>query len=441
MITQWNNSTVEEKISALERPKPASHEGIAKTIAQIFADVEKNGDQALLNLTEKFDQVSLKNVAFDVFSAPVPDLDIKDEQAILAAVKNIETFHKAQLPINSSSEPQEGVLLEKVWRPLNRVGLYIPGGTAPLISTFLMLAVPAMVAGTKEIVIITPPQNENDPVNKGILFVARLLQIKTIYLAGGAQAIAALTFGTKTVPKVDKIFGPGNMWVTEAKKYATTLPSSKITAPAIDMPAGPSEVMLVADDSANPAIVASDLLAQAEHDTMAQAVLVCFSFEFSKKVNDEIITQLKTLPRKAVASSSMQNLRIIICENKKQALEAINLYAPEHLILNTENAEKYVPDVNNAGSIFVGPLTPEAAGDYASGSNHVLPTSGYARSYSGLSTIDFMRSMSVQKINEKGLKAIGDTVMRLANMEGLEAHALSVSKRLDIIKMDEENEF
>ena len=436
MITTWNKATAEQKSAAIARPPAPSSTENSATIVEIFNTVEKYGDDALLRLTQKYDSVSLDSVTFDVFAAPAPNLAIEDEQAILNAIANIKAFHKTQYPTNTVLETQTGVRCEKTWRALERVGLYVPGGTAPLISTFLMLAVPAIVAGVKEITIVTPPQNNGSLVNDGILFIARLLDIKTLYLVGGAQAIAALTFGTQTIPRVDKIFGPGNMWVTEAKTYATTLPAG----PAIDMPAGPSEVMVIADNTANPAIVAADLLAQAEHDTMAQAILVCFSSSFADEVSAEISLQLQSLPRSDIAQEAIKNMQIIICKNQNEALEVVNSYAPEHLIINTKNADDYVAGVNNAGSVFVGEYTPEAVGDYASGTNHVLPTAGYARSYSGLSTQSFMRSMSVQKLDKTGLLNLGPTVVRLANMEGLAGHALSVSKRLDIIEKDNENE-
>ncbi|MCK5041166.1 MAG: histidinol dehydrogenase [Sphingomonadales bacterium] len=430
----WNSASEVEKNRALSRPETPPDQEITAKISAIFAEIKTGGDKALLAFTDQFDGVTLNKVAFDVPSSPVPNLDIEDEKAILLAAANIRKFHKAQLPIPVSIETQPGVLCEKVWRPMNSVGLYIPGGSAPLISTLLMLAIPAQIAGVKEIAIITPPQKGEGPVDKGILFVARLLGIKTIYLAGGAQAIAALTYGTQTVPAVDKLFGPGNLWVTEAKKYANSLPSANVIAPAIDMPAGPSEVMVLADNQANPAIVAADMLAQAEHDPLAQALLVCFTARMALDVSLEIDKQLKTLTRKEIATASANNMLAITCKVPSDALDVINKYAPEHLILNAESANAYLSGINNAGSVFVGPNTPEAAGDYASGTNHVLPTAGFARNYSGLSTSAFMKSITIQKIDDAGLKTLGPSIVRMANMEGLDGHAASVTMRLKLLE-------
>lgn len=425
-IVNWNSATAEEKTTILARPQTLPAKDIEVKISSIFAEIKNNGDSGLINLTEKFDGVKLDDIAYDVTSAPLPDLEVADEAAILMATDNIKKFHAAQLPKPISIEIQPGVLCQKIWRPINSVGLYIPGGSAPLISTLLMMAIPAKIAGVKNIVVVTPPQKSGNQIDSGILFVAKLLGIKTIYLAGGAQAIAALTYGTETIPAVDKIFGPGNMWVTQAKKYASALPSG----PAIDMPAGPSEVMVLADNQATPAIVAADMLAQAEHDPLAQAVLICFSSRMALDVSLEIDKQILKLGRRKIAAQSVKNMIAIVSASPSEALNIINKYAPEHLILNAENANSYLDNISNAGSIFLGPNTPEAAGDYASGTNHVLPTAGFARNHSGLSTSSFMKSITVQEIDDNGLKTLGPTIVRLAKMEGLDAHAASVLIRL-----------
>ena len=311
-------------------------------------------------------------------------------------------------------------------RAITAAGLYVPGGTAPLVSTLLMLAIPAKVAGCDKRVIVTPP-SKTGAINQAILAAAYLCDVTDVFACGGAQAIAALAYGTETIPKCDKIFGPGNMYVAAAKSLAAQAPGG----PAIDMPAGPSEAMVVADAAANPIFVASDLLSQAEHDKVAQVIGVCSSQAVAEGIQAEITRQVATLPRKEIAEAALSFARIFIAPSKSDQLDIINAYAPEHLIMQTANPESYVSDIQNAGSIFLGPWTPESVGDYASGTNHTLPTYGAARAYSGVTLESFMKYISVQELTLDGLRLLGPTVERLADLEGLEAHRRAVSLRLE----------
>ncbi len=421
----WDKASIKAKEAAFLRPSLTSTMDVRSKVNNIFGQIKKGGDEALSRLTSQFDGVNLTSPLVEIAQLPNPTLLDEDKEAILQAINNIKSFHEAQIPTGIKLETQKGVICEKVWRPIEKVGLYIPGGSAPLISTLLMLAIPAQIAGCQNIQLITPPQKGTDLIDPNIVFAAKYLGFKQIYLGGGAQAIAALTFGTETIMPVDKIFGPGNIWVTEAKKLAVSLPQG----PAIDMPAGPSEVMVIADNNANANVVASDLIAQAEHDPLAQAILVSSSREVLENVGAEIITQLETLPRKDIAQKSLENAHFICIENEYQAIEIINKYAPEHLILNLRSTEKLLPKIMNAGSIFVGPYTAESAGDYASGTNHVLPTSGYAKNHSGLGTDAFMKSMTIQTMTKEGLNDLGPKIERLARLEGLEGHARAITIR------------
>jgi len=319
-----------------------------------------------------------------------------------------------------------GVVCEWQWRPLESVGFYVPGGSAPLLSSVLMQAVPAMIAGCRRQILCTPPQ-KNGKVHPAVLAAAHLCGIGDIYAVGGAQAIAAMAYGTASIPKVDKISGPGNVYVTLAKQIVACDPKGA----AIDMPAGPSEVMVIAEASARPDWVAADLLAQAEHDAEAQAILVTTSQELAEQVSQEVDKQVAELPRRAIAEKSLQESRIIVVLNLKIATRIANLYAPEHLILHSGSAERWLAEIHNAGSVFMGPYTPESAGDYASGTNHVLPTAGYARAYSGITVLTYMKAMTVQRIAREGLQALGPTIVAMAEAEGLRAHAAAVTKRLD----------
>jgi histidinol dehydrogenase len=344
-------------------------------------------------------------------------------RALEIAFQNIYKFHQTQLKRERTVETMPGVKCWREVRPIEKVGLYIPGGSAVLPSTLLMLGIPARIAGCREIVVCSPPQN-NGKINGFVAYCLKLLQIKKIYLVGGAQAVAAMAYGTESIPKVNKIFGPGNQFVTKAKSLIQGL-----TDVSIDMPAGPSEVLVIADDTCNPAFVAADLLAQAEHGIDSQSILVCTSAEIARNVEAEVEKQLEVLPRKELAEKAIQNSYFVITENLQEAMDFSNLYAPEHLILETDEWKPLINKVLNAGSVFLGHLTPESAGDYASGTNHTLPTSGFARSYSGVSVDSFVKKITFQHISEEGLQQIGSTVEILAELEGLQAHKNAVSIR------------
>ncbi len=388
--------------------------------------VRDEGDPAVLELTQRYDQCSLTEIQLRVkdqaFSV-TPEL----EQAIETAIQNIRLFHRAQRPVEPLMETTKGIECRQLWRPLERVGLYIPGGTAPLFSSLMMLAIPAMVAGCSELIVATPPKKDGsiDPV---ILHVAKRLGIPVLYRMGGAQAIAAMTYGTENVPKVDKIFGPGNPYVTLAKQLA------QLEGVPIDMPAGPSEVLILADSTANPAFIAADLLSQAEHGVDSQSMLITVDSELADAVEKELDRQLTSLSRKEIAKTALERSRIVLFSNMDEAILFSNAYAPEHLILAVADPEACLEKITHAGSIFLGHLTPESMGDYASGTNHTLPTNGYARNYSGVSLTSFMKSITVQKASEEGLRKLGPTVELLAEAEGLSAHKQAVSIRLNTLK-------
>lgn len=409
----------------LQRPT-ATVSDIEWTVTEVFKDVERNGDAAVNSYTVKFDGVKLENmlVGSEEIEEAINQVPDQLKNAIKLAKSNIEKFHSAQQIATVSLETMPGVKCWQEKRPIQKVGLYIPGGTAPLFSTILMLAVPAKIAGCKEIVLCTPPDTSG-AINPAILYTAQLCGITNICKVGGIQAIAALTFGTATIPQVYKIFGPGNQYVTVAKQLATKY------GVAIDMPAGPSELLVVADDTANPKFVAADLLSQAEHGVDSQVLLVSTSSTLLDSVATELELQLAVLPRKDIAKKSIANSRLILMENKEEALELINEYGPEHFIVCTTEDEFYVNNIANAGSVFVGNYTPESAGDYASGTNHTLPTNGYAKQYSGVNLDSFMKSMTFQKISEDGMKRIGNAIELMAEAEGLQAHKNAVTVRLN----------
>ena len=418
------NPKPETWTSILERPTKTVND-IESTVKEIFAAVQKEGDVAVEKYTAQFDGVSFENIEvttteIDAAVAAVPN-DLKE--AIILAKANVEKFHQAQKTTRVSVETAEGVQCWQEKRPIQKVGLYIPGGTAPLFSTVLMLAVPANIAGCKEIVLCSPP-DKNGNINPAILFAANLCGVTKILKVGGIQAIAGMTFGTKSIPKVYKIFGPGNQFVMVAKQLATQF------GVAIDMPAGPSELLIVADDSAVPAFIASDLLSQAEHGTDSQVILVSTSKEMIDAVEKEVQTQLEVLPRKAIAEKAIANSKLIFVENDETALKLIDEYGPEHFIICTKDEDFYVNNIGNAGSVFIGNYTPESAGDYASGTNHTLPTNGYAKNYSGVNLDSFTKSMTFQKISEKGIQNIGKAIEVMAEAEGLQAHKNAVSLRL-----------
>ena len=354
------------------------------------------------------------------------NLPNKEKNAIKVAISNIQKFHISQLPQDIEIETTKGVFCRRETRALQTAGLYVPGGTAPLVSTLLMLAVPAKVAGVSRRIVVSPP-GANGKIHSSILAAAYICGVTDVFSCGGAQAIAALSYGTESLPKCDKIFGPGNAYVSLAK----SLVAQEIGGPAIDMPAGPSEAMVIADNEANPAFVAADLLSQAEHDVLAQVICVSTASEISKKISEEIDKQLEKLPRKDIARKAMKNSRLIVAKSREMIVDIINNYSPEHLILQIKNPDHLVPAIRNAGSIFLGPWSPEAVGDYASGTNHTLPTNGAAKSYSGITIESFLKYISIQKLSKKGLELLAPTVTCLAEMEGLEAHKRSVTIRLD----------
>lgn len=408
----------------LQRPTKTI-EDIENTVTQIFDDVKRNGDKAVSKYTSLFDGVDLKSslVTSSEIEKAVESVPSELKQAIQLAKANIETFHAAQKTQNVDVETTRGVRCWQEKRAIQKIGLYIPGGTAPLFSTVLMLAVPAKIAGCTEIILCSPP-NKNGQIANEILYAAQLCGVTKIYKVGGIQAIASLTFGTETIPQVYKIFGPGNQFVTVAKQLATKY------GVAIDMPAGPSELLVFADDSANAAFVASDLLSQAEHGTDSQVILVTTSKAMASQVEDEVKKQLQVLPRKSVAEQSISNSKIIYLNSNIEALELINEYAPEHFIVCAKDEAFFIDGIINAGSVFIGNYTPESAGDYASGTNHTLPTNGFSKSYSGVNLDSFTKSITFQKISEEGIKNIGQSIELMAEAEGLQAHKNAVTIRL-----------
>ena len=422
------NPSPEKWQKHLARPAMESAK-IKEIVKPIFEKVARSGDKALRKFAKEFDHVKLDSLlaSQEEIQAAAAQLSPELIEAIALAKSNIEKFHAAQATPNLVVEVMPGVTCSRKSVPIQRVGLYIPGGTAPLFSTVLMLGVPAALAGCAEVVLCTPPNREGN-IHPAILYTAQLVGISKIIKVGGAQAIAALTFGTESVPQVDKIFGPGNQYVTAAKQMATKY------GVAIDMPAGPSEVLVYADETAIPAFVAADLLSQAEHGVDSQVVLVSPSEDFAKKVVAEISLQLKSLSRKDIAAKALKNSCAVILEDTDSAIALINAYAPEHLILALANEEVILGKIYNAGSVFIGNFSPEAAGDYASGTNHTLPTSGYARNYSGVSLDSFVKKITYQKITAKGLQALGPAVEIMAANEQLDAHKNAVTLRLNYIK-------
>lgn len=400
---------------------------IKARVSDIVNQVKQDGDAALKAFSLQFDKVDLTRLYLDKtelsqIAARIPD-DVK--AAIDTAYRNIKRFHEAQLHQEAAIETMPGVTCWRENRAIERVGLYIPGGTAVLPSTFLMLAIPAKLAGCKEIIVCSPPQQDGK-TNSYLAYCAILLGIDKIYLAGGAQAVAAMAYGTESIPKVDKIFGPGNRYVTQAKQLI-----QGTTLTAIDMPAGPSEVLVLADATANPSYVASDLLAQAEHGVDSQSILVATSSKIIEETIVELEKQIAVLPRKVIAEKAIENSYALLVEDLQTGMNFSNNYAPEHLILATSAYASLVPLIVNAGSVFLGNLTPESAGDYASGTNHTLPTSGYARAYSGVSIDSFIKKITFQLIDKTGLNNIGNTVETLAEAEGLQAHRNAITIRLN----------
>lgn len=426
MLKSYSYSELSETAiqNLIARNTDANH-AIQDTVLQIIDDVKTKGDASLKELAAKFDKVTLNKLFLDKEEIAALAMTITREQqrALEIAFQNIHKFHSIQLRRERKVETMPGVSCWREVRPIEKVGLYIPGGSAVLPSTLLMLGVPARIAGCKEIVVCSPPQN-NGKINGFVAYCLHLLKIDKIYLVGGAQAVAAMAYGTESIPKVDKIFGPGNQFVTKAKSLLQGM-----TNVSIDMPAGPSEVLVIADETAQPAYVAADLLAQAEHGPDSQAVLVATSSVLVEAVNASLAQQLAVLPRAEIAKLAIENSYAVVTNGLQEAMQFSNRYAPEHLILETDQWEVLIRRINNAGSVFLGHLTPESAGDYASGTNHTLPTSGYARSYSGVSVDSFVKKITFQHISEEGLQHIGSTVEILAELEGLHAHKNAVSIR------------
>lgn len=424
-IVTWNKLTVAEQTEVLSRSSSSDDVALTDLVGGIISDVRARGDAALYEYAEKFDGVKLDSLLVSGAEyVATSTLAEYEKQAILDAIDNVRHYHTVSSPKQFEFE-RNGAKLGKIFRPIEKVGLYIPGGTAPLVSTLIMLAIPAQIAGCPTKVLVTPPSKDGT-VNPAILFAAKACGIDAVYKVGGAQAVAALAFGTESIPKTYKIFGPGNKYVTEAKIQA----AQHHQGAAMDMPAGPSEVLVIADENANPVFVASDLLAQAEHDVAAQVILVTTSAKLADAVMQEVTRQTAYLSRKEIIAQSLAKSAIIIACDIEQAFAISNQYAPEHLILQIEAAQESLDKVVNAGSVFVGKWTPESVGDYASGTNHVLPTYGYAQMYSGLDVIAFMKSISYQNLSEAGIKHLGHTVETLANLEGLDGHKNAVTVRL-----------
>lgn len=427
-VRQWTSLGAAERTALLARPALGDPARIDEDVRAIVREVRSNGDRALTELGRKFDRVELSD--FEVSRAEKQAAEERVPEAAVAAIDmaiaNVRRFHEAQLPQALCLETMPGVRCERVSRPIDSVGLYVPAGSAPLPSAAIMLAVPAEIAGCPTRVLCTPPRPDGS-ADAAVVVAASRAGVERIFKIGGAQAIAAMAYGTQSVPKVAKICGPGNAWVTCAKSQVAGDPGGA----AIDMPAGPSEVMVIADASANPVFIAADLLSQAEHGADSQVLLLCTNEALARAVQEELQAQLALLPRREVATQALEHSRLIVVDSLASALAICNDYAPEHLILQCENARDLVSRVRNAGSVFVGPWTPEAVGDYCSGTNHVLPTYGYARSYGGLGVEHFLRHMTVQELSSDGLRCLAPTVMALAGMEGLEAHAAAVRVRLE----------
>ncbi len=425
---RWKDLDPDGRRALLRRPAQSTAAEVDQTVLEIIARVRREGDRAVLDLCLEHDRVRLESlrVAEDEAAAAAGGLSDEQRQAVRRAIANVRRFHEAQRPQALRVETAPGVICERVSVPIDAVGLYVPAGSAPLPSSAVMLAVPALLAGCRRVVLCSPPRGDGR-LDPGVLFAAQECGVTEIYKVGGAQAIAAMAYGTHTIPKVEKIFGPGNAWVTAAKLQVAADPEGA----AYDMPAGPSEVMVVADETADPDFIAADLLAQAEHSPDAQAVLVAACPRLIPEVVRALAAQLDRLTRVGIARAALANSRLIEVEDLETAIGVANQYAPEHLILQLSEPRSWLSGLRTAGSVFLGPWTPEAMGDYCSGTNHVLPTYGYARAHSGLSLGSFMREMTIQQISAEGLQGLGPTAVTLAMMEGLDAHAASVSARLD----------
>lgn len=428
MARIWNNPHKNEWYKITKRPT-IDRNSLEQIVRDIFEEVGSNGDRALLKYTSRFDGAKIDRiqVSEQEIQSAINRVDEKLKDAINLAITNITIFHEAQIHTFPKVTTSRGVTCWLEERPIEKIGIYIPGGSAPLFSSVLMLAIPARIARCKQVFICTPP-NRDGKIDDVILYTADLCGIDQIFKVGGIQAIAAMGIGTETVPSVDKIFGPGNQYVTAAKHYVQNY---QVT---VDLPAGPSEVLILADKTANPSFIASDLLAQAEHGTDSQVVFVTTEIGMIDKVAGEVTYQLNKLPRKDIASESIEHLNYIWFNEKKSCIDFVNTYAPEHLIICMEDQNNIVDKISNAGSVFIGNFSPESAGDYATGTNHTLPTNGYAKQYSGVNLSSFKKTISFQKLSEEGLRTIGPAVKRMAEAEGLEAHANSIALRLNQLR-------
>lgn len=428
-LSYWQNCSKEQQAELLTRPAIAASDSISQVVKDILTQVKQNGDQALKALSSKYDKTQTNQIKLTEDEIKTATSRVKSDlkQAMQLAVSNIEKFHQAQVRQTITVETMPGIKCQSVTRPIDSVGLYIPGGSAPLLSTVLMLAIPAKIAGCRKVILCSPP-----PIADEILYAAELCGVTEIYQLGGAQAIAAMALGTESVPKVDKIFGPGNAYVTEAKRQV----SQRLDGAAIDMPAGPSEVLVIADSSANPSFIAADLLSQAEHGPDSQVVLLTPDEKIAQEVSIEVDKQLMQLSRQDIAEKALKKSRLIVTNDLEECVDISNRYGPEHLIIQTKNADQLVDKINSAGSIFIGDWSPESAGDYASGTNHVLPTYGYTSTYSSLGLPDFQKRMTVQKLTPDGLKAIGTAVELMAQAEQLTAHKNAVTIRLAKLNAD-----
>lgn len=426
-IRDWSKLSPAERQAALRRPAQENADELHRGVKKTIDDVRARGDAALFELTERFDRVRLQSLEVTPaeFGAAQLALNAQQLKALERAIANVQRFHEAQLSMPISIETSPGVRCERHYRAIDSVGLYVPAGVAPLPSAAIMLAVPAKIAGCRTAILCTPPRQDGT-ADPAVLVIARLCGIERVFKLGGAQAIAAMAYGTESVPKVDKVFGPGSAWVTAAKILVANDPDGA----ALDLPAGPSEVLVIADRTAKAEFVAADLLAQAEHSADAQAILVSTSRELLDAVNVELETQMRRLGRERTLRESINHARLFLVGSLEDAFELSNTYAPEHLIVETEQPRSWLPKVRNAGSVFLGAWTPETMGDYCSGTNHVLPTYGFARAYSGLSLTDFLKRMTVQEITPDGLRDLGPTAITIAALEGLDAHANAVEVRL-----------
>jgi len=426
-ILRWAALSADERRAALRRPANNDAASLHQRVQAIIDNVRSNGDAALLAYTKQFDDAVLDSLAATAaeFAAAERSLQPAQLAALDRAIDNVQRFHEAQLTAAIRLEVSPGVVCERQFRPIDAVGLYVPAGVAPLPSAAIMLAVPARIAACRTRIICTPPRKDGT-ADPAVLTVAKRCGVDLVFKVGGAQAIAAMAYGTQSIPKVDKVFGPGSAWVTAAKLLVSNDPEGA----ALDLPAGPSEVLVIADASARPEFVAADLLAQAEHSIDAQVVLVTTSSDLARATLAQLEQQMRRLGRASTLRESIGHSRIIVVDSLDAAFEVSNAYAPEHLIVQTANPRTYLPQVRNAGSVFLGAWTPETMGDYCSGTNHVLPTYGFARAYSGLSMTDFLRRMTIQELSADGLRDLGPTAVTIAQLEGLDAHANAVQVRL-----------